>query len=185
MYFSGASAGLVFISVAADLGRQEMGQWAFVVVVVLSFGNAMGRVIIGYVSDKLGRELTLFAVSICQAMVIGFLYFVSSHGGLMWAVILPVVCLIGFNYGANLTLFPSICRDYFGMRSFGLNYGCLFAAFGTAGLVMPTVNGMIRDYTGKQDISYVLIITLLLVSAGLALISHLQGPPVLCRKAEE
>ena len=57
--------------------------------------------------------------------------------------------MLGFNYGTNLAVFPATCKDYFGIRNFGLNYGCLFAAFGSAGLIMPWVNGFIEDKTGS------------------------------------
>lgn len=172
MYFSGASAGLVFISVAADLGKQTLGQLAFIVVVSLSLGNTFGRVVAGFISDKVGRELTLFGEFVCQALVICLLYWFSRQGAIPVLAVLLIVFLIGMNYGANLTIFPAACREYFGMRSFGLNYGCLFAAFGIAGLVMPLLNGLIQDMTGKQDYSYFLIVVLLGVSAVIALISH-------------
>ena len=74
--------------------------------------------------------------------------------------------MLGFNYGTNLAVFPAACKDYFGIRNFGLNYGCLFAAFGSAGLIMPWVNGFIEDRTGSGDLSYAIIIGLLVVRRG-------------------
>lgn len=177
MFFSGASAGLMFISVAADLGKKSLGEWAFITVVVLSFGNTGGRILAGIISDKIGRQLTLFAEFVCQGLIITLLFWLTRHGSGGWAGILFVVFVIGMNYGANLTLFPAACKDYFGIRNFGLNYGWLFAAFGTAGLIMPWVNGLIRDVTGKQDLSYILIISMMAVSAVLSLISRALGPP--------
>ena len=88
---------------------------------------------------------------------------------------LIIVFLLGFNYGANLAVFPAACKDYFGIRNFGLNYGCLFAAFGSAGLIMPWLNGLIRDRTGSSDLSYIIIIALMVVAAVLALISRYRG----------
>ena len=73
-----------------------------------------------------------------------------SGGDAGWPPILVVVFMLGFNYGTNLAVFPAACKDYFGIRNFGLNYGCLFAAFGSAGLIMPWVNGFIEDRTGSQ-----------------------------------
>lgn len=179
MYFSGASAGLVFISVAADFGRQALGQWAFLAVVVLSLGNTLGRILGGILSDKIGRPLTLCGAFLCQASVIGILYGLTRSGGASWPVILMVVFMIGLNYGANLTIFPAACKDHFGIRNFGFNYGWLFTAFGAAGLIMPWVNGLIRDITGKPDISYLLIISMLALSAILALITRRIGQPVI------
>jgi MFS family permease len=176
MYFIGAAAGLMFISVASDLGKHTLGSLAFLAVVVLAVGNSSGRILAGVISDRIGRQRTLFGEFICQAVVVGILYKLSGSGG-TWPVILIIVFLLGFNYGANLALFPAACKDYFGIRNFGLNYGCLFAAFGTAGLIMPWLNGFIRDRTGSSDLSYIIIIVLMVVAAVLAVVSRFLGAP--------
>ena len=175
MFFFGASAGLMFISVAADLGKAALGSWAFLAVIVLATGNAGGRILAGIVSDRIGRQWTLFAEFACQAAVVAVLFALAGRGGA--GAILAVVFLLGFNYGANLALFPAACKDYFGLRSFGLNYGCLFAAFGSAGLITPWLNGAIRDATGSYDQSYMIVIALMLVAAALAQISRRLGQP--------
>jgi nitrate/nitrite transporter NarK len=172
MYFSGASAGLVFISVAADLGKHALGEWAFLAVVILSMGNTAGRILAGIVSDRIGRQWTLFGEFICQGAMIGLLFWLSRHGGGEWPAILSVLFMIGLNYGANLTIFPAACKDYFGIRNFGINYGFLFFAFGAAGLVMPWVNGLIKDKTGSLDLSYILIMIMMAVAALLSLASR-------------
>lgn len=177
MYFSGASAGLVFMSVASDLGKKGLGEWAFITVVVLALGNTFGRILAGIISDKIGRQTTLFFEFICQGFTIWLLYRITAQGGGGIYEILAIVFIIGMNYGANLTLFPAACKDYFGIKNFGLNYGWLFIAFGAAGLVMPWVNGLIKDITGKPDLSYIIIISMLLVSAVIAIISRIMGSP--------
>ena len=40
-------------------------------------------------------------------------------------VIVLLATLIGFNYGANLSLFPSFTKDLWGLKNFGMNYGIL------------------------------------------------------------
>ena len=47
-----------------------------------------------------------------------------------------------------------------------------FTAFGLAGLVMPLLNGFIRDKTGNLDMSYILIMAMLGVAAVMALVSR-------------
>jgi MFS family permease len=176
MYFLGASAGLTFISVAADLGKHALGSLAFLAVVVLAVGNSSGRVVTGMLSDRIGRQWTLLGEFVCQALVVGALYLLS-RGDAAWPAVLAVVFLLGFNYGTNLAVFPAVCKDYFGLRNFGLNYGCLFAAFGIAGLVMPWANGLIEDRTGSSDLSYAIIVGMLAAAAVLAVASGLVGRP--------
>ena len=176
MYFIGAAAGLMFISVASDLGKPALGSLAFLAVVVLAVGNSGGRILAGVVSDRIGRQWTLFGEFILQAIVVAILYWLTGGGG-SWPVILIIVFLLGLNYGANLAVFPAACKDYFGIRNFGLNYGLLFTAFGAAGLIMPWLNGLIRDRTGSSDLSYIIIIVLMGVAAALSIVSRLVGRP--------
>ena len=126
-------------SASRRLGRGRSWRWWS-----SPFGNSSGRILAGVVSDRIGRQWTLLGEFVCQGLVVAVLYRLSGGGG-TWPVILIIVFLLGFNYGANLAVFPAACKDYFGIRSFGLNYGCLFAAFGLAGLTMPWVNGLIKD----------------------------------------
>ncbi len=176
MYFIGAAAGLMFISVAADLGKHALGSLAFLAVVVLAVGNSSGRILAGVISDRIGRQWTLFGEFVFQAGVVAVLYMLSD-GGSTWPVILIIVFFLGFNYGANLAVFPAASKEYFGIRNFGLNYGCLFAAFGSAGLIMPWLNGLIQDRTGSSDLSYIIIFALMGVAAVLALVSRHLGTP--------
>jgi OFA family oxalate/formate antiporter-like MFS transporter len=176
MFFFGAAAGLTFVSVASDLGKHALGAQAFLVVVVLAVGNSTGRILTGTLSDRIGRQWTLLIEFIWQALVVAALYRLS-HGDAGWASILAVVFMLGFNYGTNLAVFPATCKDYFGIRNFGLNYGCLFAAFGSAGLIMPWVNGFIEDRTGSLDLSYAILGGFLLVAAVLAVVSKAVGQP--------
>lgn len=177
MFFIGSSAGLVFIGVAANLGKEALKEMAFLAVVVLSIGNSAGRVIAGIISDKIGRLWTLFFDNVFQCAVILILYKLTQQAGGSWWMILLIVFLIGMNYGANQTIFPATCKDYFGIRNFGHNYGFLFVAFGTAGLVMPYLNGWLQDVTGRPDYSYILIISMLALAAVVALIAQKLGAP--------
>jgi OFA family oxalate/formate antiporter-like MFS transporter len=177
MFFAGASTGLIFISVATDLGKKTLGVWAFLAVIVLSFGNTGGRLLAGVISDKIGRMTTLLVEFICQGLIVGLLFWLTKTGGGSWPIVLFVVFMIGLNYGSNHTLFPSACKDYYGIHNFGLNYGLLFSAFGTAGLIMPWLNGLLQDITGEPDVSYIMIICMMAVSALLALVGLRIGPP--------
>ena len=142
-----------------------MGQYAFWAVAVLAVGNAGGRILAGIVSDRIGRQMTLFfAFMIQSVMVLVPLYFGNYAIALLLAVL-----LIGACYGANLTLFPAATKDQFGLKSFGLNYGIMFTAWGVGGLILPRVAGMVKDITGKEDIAFYIASALMVCGALLAL----------------
>ncbi len=161
MYACGSAAGLMLIGIAAKLGKASLGASAFIVVVALSIGNAGGRILAGILSDKIGRQWTMFGAFITQAVMVLSLIFVEASA----ALLLIIVMIAGANYGANLSLFPSATKDYFGTSNFGLNYGIMFTAWGVGGLVLPRVNGMIIDATGNSNITFVVAGALMVVAA--------------------
>ena len=171
IYFAGAAAGLTFISFAQQLGKKSLGELAFVAVVILAIGNAGGRILAGLVSDKIGRQRTMLTFLLLQALAVFSLYLVK--GGAQWPLLMLLLIFIGASYGSNLSLFPSATKDYFGLKNFGLNYGFIFTAWGFAGLIMPWLDGKIKDANnGANDLTFYIIIAMLLAGAALTFVSH-------------
>lgn len=65
-----SGAGLMIIGGVAGMAKQGMGQMVWVVVALMAVGNALGRVIAGILSDRIGRANTLFIMLIFQSIVI-------------------------------------------------------------------------------------------------------------------
>jgi MFS family permease len=79
MYVFGAAAGLMVIGSAASMAKASLGTAAFYAVVVLSVGNAGGRILAGVISDRIGRQWTLFVAFMIQSMVVLIpIYFADS-----------------------------------------------------------------------------------------------------------
>jgi len=168
MFCVGSGAGLMIIGGVAGMAKQGMGQMAWIVVALMAVGNASGRVVAGILSDKIGRERTLCIMMVFQAAVIASLMFITPEQVML---IVIAATLIGFNYGTNLSLFPSATKDYFGLKNFGTNYGLVFSAWGVGGFVFPRVSQMIVAYMDSPRMAYILAAVLLLVGAVLALIT--------------
>jgi OFA family oxalate/formate antiporter-like MFS transporter len=81
------------------------------------------------------------------------------------AVMVALSALIGANYGANLSLFPSITKDFYGLKNFGMNYGLVFTAWGVGGFVLAKVMGEVYDYTKSFSYAYFAASILLAVAA--------------------
>ncbi|MGV8059264.1 MAG: OFA family MFS transporter [Smithellaceae bacterium] len=171
IYFAGAGAGLTFISFAQQLGKNALGELAFVAVVVLAIGNAGGRILAGIISDKIGRQRTMLTFLLLQSLAVYVLYL--AKGGAAWPLLMGLLLVIGASYGSNLSLFPSATKDYFGLKNFGLNYGFIFTSWGVAGLIMPWVDGKIKDANnGANDMTFFIIIAMLIGAAMLTFVSH-------------
>jgi OFA family oxalate/formate antiporter-like MFS transporter len=53
--------------------------------------------------------------------------------------------LIGFNFGGNFALFPTMAADTFGANSVGQNYPYIFLSYGVGGIAGPILGGMLGD----------------------------------------
>jgi len=141
MFACGAGAGLMIIgnvTTIAKLGRIEAG---FILVAFLAVGNASGRILAGMLSDRIGRLWTMCIIFLFQAALMLVL-----RTGLADMVVFTVVStLLGFNYGACLSVFPSAVKDNFGLKNFGVNYGLVFTAWGAGGFVFPLLAGMLYE----------------------------------------
>ena len=176
IYFIGAGAGLMVIGSVSGMAKKSMGaEWAFVAVAVMAIGNAGGRVLAGVLSDRIGRRWTLCLVLLIQALLMFIAIPVTSSKDMAPFVIVLIAALIGANYGANLALFPSYTKDLWGLKSFGMNYGVLFTAWGVGGLVLPRVQQTLTASSHSYTSSFITAAALLLV--GTALTFLIKPPP--------
>lgn len=185
MYACGAGAGLMIISKLAAIGEKQIGiTLGFVLVAVLALGNGAGRVLAGILSDKIGRKSTMFICFISQALLIFFLSKITSESILgidsenprLKIIIMSIVsAFIGANYGANLTLFPSITKDYYGLKNFGINYGLVFTSWGVGGFMLSLLAGKMYDTHQTFAIAYYGASGLLIIAA--IMVFLLKPPP--------
>ncbi len=170
-FFISAGAGLMVIGSIAGMAKKSMGANAFIAVAVMAIGNAGGRIITGILSDKIGRRNALLVVLLFQAALMLAATVITSGEANPYLLVL-LATFIGFNYGANLCLFPSYTKDLWGLKNFGINYGCLFTAWGVGGLVLVRLAEMLKASSGNFISSFytaagmlvfasVLVITLL------------------------
>jgi OFA family oxalate/formate antiporter-like MFS transporter len=168
MYACGAGAGLMIISVVkkvvvAEVASEVLGVAA---VVGLAIGNGAGRIVAGSLSDKLGRKTTLFVFLVFQAVLLFVLSQAQGDSPLASApALIAITALIGANYGSNLALFPSITKDYYGLKNFGMNYGLVFTAWGVGGFMLAKFAGMMYDKTNSFNTAYFMAVGLLIVAA--------------------
>jgi MFS transporter, OFA family, oxalate/formate antiporter len=175
IYFIGAGAGLMVIGSVSGMAKKSMGDLAFVAVAVMAIGNAGGRILAGTLSDRIGRRWTLMLVLMIQAVLMFVAIPVTASKEMAAVVIVLVAALIGANYGANLALFPSYAKDLWGLKTFGVNYGVLFTAWGVGGLVLPRLQQMLTSKSGgSYTSSFITAGILLVVGAGLTLLLKSQ-----------
>ncbi len=169
-YAFAATAGLMIIGHLAKIVAVQSGgsiKAGFVFVALLAVFNAGGRVAAGVVSDRIGRMITVAFVCILQAFNMAFFSSYSTEAGFLLGS-----ALVGFNYGACLSLFPTSAADLWGTRNLGLNYGILFTAWGVGGVFGPMLAGWIADAQGSYTMAYQVASLLLAAATVLALLSY-------------
>ena len=165
MFAFNAGAGLMVIGKLAKLVEVQAGFKAgFILVALLAIGNAGGRLLAGTLSDQYGRTRILQAFTLFQAALMFLTPFINN------TFILVLFSMgIGMNYGSNLALFPSITKDFFGLKNFGVNYGLVFTAWGV-GSIMALLAGKIYDLYQSFEYALYLAGALLLVTIVLSLV---------------
>jgi OFA family oxalate/formate antiporter-like MFS transporter len=171
MFCFGTFAGLLIIGQLAKIGLEQAGMTtAFTLTAIYAFFNFAGRIAWGVISDRLGRQQSLFVAFLLQVITyIAFPYLATP------VALVAGIAIVGFTFGGMLTLFPSMTADYYGMKNFGLNYGFVITAWGIGGVLGPLVGGMVRDATGTYVISYGVSAVLSLLGVVLSLAIKAPG----------
>jgi OFA family oxalate/formate antiporter-like MFS transporter len=131
-------------SIAADFGVAKTPLSVLgITAATLSFAltvdnvlNGLARPFFGWVSDRIGREVTMFIVFTLGAASIWGLGSLG-HSPVMFVLLSGAVY---FTWGEIFSLFPATCTDAFGPRFATTNAGLLYTAKGTAALLVPMAN---------------------------------------------
>jgi OFA family oxalate/formate antiporter-like MFS transporter len=98
--------------------------------------NGLTRPFFGWVSDRIGRENTMFIAFGLEAIGIWAL----SAFGRDPVLFVLLSGMVFFAWGEIYSLFPSICTDVYGSKYATTNAGLLYTAKGTAALLVPLAN---------------------------------------------
>jgi MFS transporter, OFA family, oxalate/formate antiporter len=109
--------------------------------IFFSLANGLGRIVWGALSEKLGRKLSVIIMLLTQGIVVIAFQFMAGNEYLLYLG----ATIIGFNFGGNFSLFPTITADTFGTRNVGQNYPWIFLAYGVGGIAGPLMGGKLGD----------------------------------------
>ncbi|MBN2523015.1 MAG: OFA family MFS transporter [Bacteroidales bacterium] len=109
--------------------------------VFFSLANGLGRIVWGLLSDKLGRKTSIIIMTATQGIIVILFTYMAGTEVLLYLG----AALIGFNFGGNFALFPTITADTFGAKNVGQNYPFVFLAYGVGGILGPILGGKMGD----------------------------------------
>ena len=151
-YCLGTTAGQMAISQLVPFaGSAGLGALASTLVLPVSaLGNAGGRILSGWMSDRFGRLATLKTMILISAAAMPALVLWRQQPALFFIL----VAVVYWCYGTQLSVFASTTADFYGTRNLGLNYGVLFTAWGAAGILGPAIAGRAFDRFGDYRVAF-------------------------------
>jgi MFS transporter, OFA family, oxalate/formate antiporter len=160
-YLLSATAGLMLIGHVVSIVKVQTGSdKGFFLVMILAAFNTLGRILGGFISDKIGRTNALLLVFLIQAVnMFAFSFYTTIP------LLIVGISVAGVAYGALFALFPSTTADFFGIKNLGVNYGLVFTSWGIAGIIGPILAGRVADVTGNYNASYLVAGAMLLIGA--------------------
>lgn len=106
--------------------------------------NGLSRPLFGWVSDLIGREVTMFLTFLAEG--VGILFLEKYGKDPIYFVILAG--LVFFAWGNIFSIFPALTSDHFGRKYATTNYALLYTAKGCAAFFVP-LGGIIALRTGS------------------------------------
>jgi len=167
MLMCGAFSGLMITSQASPMAQAMAGMsvgMAATAVSVLALFNAAGRVMAGYLSDKIGRINVLTIAFIVELAGLGLLLATQEGDTVKF---MAGVSVMGICFGSFMGVYPGFTADQFGAKNNSVNYGIMFIGFALAGFFGPTVIGKIVSAYGAYTKGF--YIAGILALAGMAL----------------
>jgi len=145
VFFTACMSGLYLIGSVKDIGVRLAGldvATAANAVAMIAIFNTAGRLILGPLSDKVGRlKVVSGALLVTFAAVM-----VLSFATLTYPLFFASVAAIAFCFGGNITVFPAIVSDFFGLKNQGKNYGVIYQGFGLGALSASFIAALLGGF---------------------------------------
>jgi len=127
--------------------------------------NGLTRPFFGWVSDHIGREITMALAFSLEAIAILVLFaFISNP-----ALFVVLTGLVFFGWGEIFSLFPATLTDTFGPKYAATNYGFLYIAQGVGSILGGPAAAFLKQATGSWSAVFIVVACLDALTAVLAI----------------
>ena len=153
-FLGGCVSGLMLIGHASTIGKEVAGissGEAALLVGIMAVANFLGRMLMGALSDKIGRYQTIL-ISLA-ASTVGMVVLSRAKGFFIFVTALILLCVC---FGGVLSVFPNIVSENFGLKNMGINYGIVFTAYGIAALIGPMTASAVKDASGSYNMAFII-----------------------------
>ena len=127
--------------------------------------NGFTRPFFGWISDRYGRENTMFFAFALEGIAMG-LWLLTRENAVLFVLLSG---LVFFGWGEIFSLFPSTLTDTFGAEHATANYGWLYISQGIGSILGGPLAALMHERTGSWFPVFGTAITLDLIAAVLAM----------------
>ncbi|MFQ5826758.1 MAG: MFS transporter, partial [Dehalococcoidia bacterium] len=131
---------------------------------VIGGANIAGKLVVGPISDHIGRKVALASCFAVGGLMM--LWLIEARSPWMFYTF---AAIYGFVFGGWIPMFPAMMGDLFGMGSLGALIGAIYAGNGLGGSAGPFLAGLIFDITGSYFLAFRIVAVLFFTAAGLIL----------------
>jgi OFA family oxalate/formate antiporter-like MFS transporter len=168
-----STSGLMIVSNVGPFAKEYgvadilvMGMAALPLSLTLSrVTNGLTRPFFGWISDHIGREVTMTLAFSLEAIAILVLFAYINQP----ALFVVLTGLVFFGWGEIFSLFPSTLTDTFGPKFAATNYGFLYIAQGVGSILGGPAAAFLKQTTGSWTAVFIVVAVLDAVTALLAI----------------
>lgn len=154
---------VVFVHLVAHTAELGVGERAGVIALAaIGLTTALARIVVGGLSDRVGRRQTFIACSVVMALATLALAVVDSRLGLAAFAI-----VFGVAYGGNGALLSPLTADLFGRANPNAVFGLVSLSFAVSGIFAPWGAGVVYDVRGTYTLAFLLAGAVGLLGSGL------------------
>lgn len=122
--------------------------------------SILGRLVMGYLADRLSKKYVMLAAYLMVACGIPLLNYTNVPG-----VAYLFAFVFGFGMGAAYFLIPLVTAECFGLASLGKLMAVILTTYALGQAFAPVVVGWIYDVNGSYDLGFVLVAVMAVLGA--------------------
>ena len=124
---------------------------AAVVLSLIGIASIPGRLVMGIVSDRVGRKSAIIICTLLESGAMIWLIWAQD----LWMFFLFAL-IFGFAYSGFGSSMAAIIGDTFGLKQIGTIFGLLEVGFGVGAAIGPAIGGLIFDISHSYTIAFLI-----------------------------
>ena len=145
--------GLMMIGHASKIGQEVAGMTsaqAAMLVGIMAVANFAGRLVLGMLSDKIGRYNIIIITMLVGAVDMLLMAKTGNYMAFIVAIVIVSLCFSG-----TLAIYSALTSDVFGPKYNGINFSIIFTGYGVAGVVGPVVANFLHSTAGNYNSAFI------------------------------